>query len=298
MCDLAESCDGSTNACPADAKSTAVCRSAAGVCDVAESCNGTGDDCPADALAPSGTVCRSSTGTCDVAESCTGTSPACPADTGLPDGDGDTVCDAIDNCPTIANPSQTDGDGDGLGDACDPCTGGSTATKQKLTMTKLLPPTGDDKLSLLGQSVLPTLTNPPLDPVANGVRVLIVDNAATTVLDTTVAPGAYDAGTRTGWKVNGSHTTWTYKNPGTQPQGIILVGVKTIPKTPGLVKFKVKGKNGSYPVVTTNLPLHATLILDPPYASTGECVEATWTATPPAKPSCVTASGGATVRCK
>ncbi len=38
-----------------------------------------------------------------------------------PDGDGDSVCDAADNCPSIANPGQADGDGDGVGDACDNC---------------------------------------------------------------------------------------------------------------------------------------------------------------------------------
>jgi hypothetical protein len=37
------------------------------------------------------------------------------------DGDGDGVCDDIDNCPLVANPSQSNSDTDGLGDACDNC---------------------------------------------------------------------------------------------------------------------------------------------------------------------------------
>ena len=36
------------------------------------------------------------------------------------DEDGDTIDDAIDNCPADPNLDQRDGDGDGVGDACDP----------------------------------------------------------------------------------------------------------------------------------------------------------------------------------
>jgi len=38
---------------------------------------------------------------------------------GQADGDGDGVPDAVDNCPTVANPDQMDTNGNGIGDACE-----------------------------------------------------------------------------------------------------------------------------------------------------------------------------------
>ncbi len=81
-CDVAETCSGSSAACPRDDYRTifTICRPAVtGGCDVAETCSGTAVDCPADAYLPAGTVCRpAATGGCDVAELCSGTSTTCP----------------------------------------------------------------------------------------------------------------------------------------------------------------------------------------------------------------------------
>ncbi|WP_437954919.1 thrombospondin type 3 repeat-containing protein [Sorangium sp. So ce119] len=72
-----------------------------------------------DALVPGGT-------SCDDGDACT-RDDACQtgACVGTPDrdGDGDAVCDAVDNCVWPSNPGQEDGDGDGHGDACDTCVG-------------------------------------------------------------------------------------------------------------------------------------------------------------------------------
>jgi hypothetical protein len=96
-CDVAESCDGASGACPADAfaKAGTECRAAAGACDVAENCDGASGACPADAFAKAGTECRAAAGACDVAESCDGASGACPPDAAMPDG---ASCDDGDAC--------------------------------------------------------------------------------------------------------------------------------------------------------------------------------------------------------
>lgn len=278
------------------------CRPSAGVCDVAEQCDGVSGACPADAFAPATTVCRAASGSCDVAESCTGSSAACPTDTGLPDADSDAVCDATDNCQAVANPGQENQDGDLLGDACDPCTNlaPTAQEKAKLTLTKLLAPADDDGLSF-SSSFTNVPSSPTIDPLTNGVRFLIVDSTGATPVDVTIPGGAYDPVAKAGWKVNGSGTSWTYKNSGTVvplENGITTVAIKAIPKTPGKYKTLVKGKRGSYPVNPANLPLVPTIVLDVPSAESGQCGEAMFPAAPPAKPSCTAVSGGKTVKCK
>ncbi len=70
---------GHVGTCSAAASGT-VCRAQNGICDVAETCSGTSLTCPGDAVSPLGTVCRSSSGACDVPETCDGATKACPAD--------------------------------------------------------------------------------------------------------------------------------------------------------------------------------------------------------------------------
>ncbi len=45
--------------------------------------------------------------------------------TPCPDGDGDSICDANDNCEAASNIGQQDADGDTIGDVCDACFGAS-----------------------------------------------------------------------------------------------------------------------------------------------------------------------------
>jgi hypothetical protein len=201
------------------------------------------------------------------------------------DQDGDGVCDVDDDCPLDADADQADTDGDGLGDACDPCTG-ATIAKQKLTIGKLLTPTGDDTLAFTGAMTLPT--TPALDPVTAGARVLVEG-----VIDATIPGGAYDSTTKTGWKT-GKNGSFTYKNGSGGVSGIVRLALKGSKKVPGTIKFAVVGKKGSYPVDPAHLPSQATLILD---AAAGQCGDAHFPGPPPA-PACVYKPKSGKVQCK
>ncbi len=74
---------------------------------------------------PDGTECSPDADSCtfDVCNSGVCTHP----DSG--DSDGDTVCDAVDNCPTVSNLNQANGDGDKAGDACDACPSDASHTE-------------------------------------------------------------------------------------------------------------------------------------------------------------------------
>ena len=118
QCDVAESCTGSSGACPADGfqPSTTPCvgTSNGGVCDGTDSCSGTANRC-VDGYLPQTTICRTSAGVCDAAESCTGSSGACPGDGKVP---------ATTTCRPKANGCDVAESCDGTHNACPADTGG------------------------------------------------------------------------------------------------------------------------------------------------------------------------------
>ncbi len=102
-CDIAEACNGATNACPADGFVAAgtTCRASAGVCDVAETCTGSAPACPVDSFAAAGTVC--------VAASCSGTTYSY-----------DDTCNGSGTCVDGGTQSCPGGCGGGTCLACNP----------------------------------------------------------------------------------------------------------------------------------------------------------------------------------
>jgi hypothetical protein len=254
-----------------------VCRPTAGDCDVAESCDGVDDDCPADGFEPSTEVCRPAVDVCDLEETCTGSGATCPADVMAPDGDNDGVCDQIDICPVDPDSSQDDGDLDGQGDACDPCTNllPSFADRHKVIASGLTGPAGTHKLKASGRCT-PFLETPPPDPETNGIRLVLQDAADNVVLDELLPGGTYDPFTRAGWRVHSfpQGMTASYKNTDES----FANGIRTVKFVwkigQGITKFTVVGKNGTYPLAPGDEPVKFTLVIDTPVATTGQCCEA------------------------
>jgi len=297
VCDVAESCDGVHDVCPADAAQPAgtVCRPAAGACDLAETCDGSSVACPPDAFQPAATTCRASTGVCDPAEQCSGTSASCPADVRATDTDGDGVCDLVDDCPLDPDPAQADSDGDGIGDACDPCTNivPVFAVASRITIKHIGSPRGHETLTFRGVITVPT--TPAIDPASKGARVMVDDAEGQSVLDA-IIPGGFDAATGVGWKTNRAGTAWRYGNK-SGPLGITNVQVRSSRGRPGRLKFRVRGRNGAYAMSPNRMPLKGTMVIDSPIARTGQCGEALFTG-PSSVPRCTFNRTGITLHCK
>ncbi len=95
-----------------------------------------------------------------------------------------------------------------------------------------------------GRAVLP-LPWIGIDPLTNGVRLLVEDSGgAGGGFDLVVAGGAFD-GTR-GWKVNASGTRWKYSDASGAAGGVTKIVVQDqSQKQPGLLRWTIKATGGS-----------------------------------------------------
>lgn len=173
----------------------------------------------------------------------------------------------------------------------------TAAAKGSVKLTRLLPPSGDDRISVSGEGTLPVPLAPALDPGATGARVEVRAADGTTLLDAAIPGGAYDKQTKVGWRANRARTSWTYQNAN-GPAGIAKVIVRQASRPAGLIKFTVTGKKAALSVAPDAMPLTARLVLDPGSEATGQCVGVAFPPASNGKPRCATKHDGATVSCR
>lgn len=243
--------------------------------DAGEACdqglaNGAADSCCSASctLVTAGTECRAPGDACELAATCDGASPICPANPAGPDTDGDGDCDAIDACTTL-----------------DPGQVFATRPKSRTVLTKI---NSDATPGNDGLVVSAFFTLPPgrsfseLTPLADGVRVVLQADDGTTRLDATLPGGAYDTGTKVGWKLSGNGKTWRFTDKNASPAGGIaqvVINDKATGSTPRRVKVTVKGKKSTYPVVGPDAPIRAIVTLgDATAADEGLCGESDYAA--------------------
>jgi len=131
---------------------------------------------------------------CNGVETCNTSTMMCePGVPAGPDADHDGICDAGDNCPTVANPDQADLDHDGIGDACDPDDANLSVTK--ITLRRNNGGQGD-KSGAKGKGFF--VTSPPTDVFngAAGFQIRIQDSIGLDITRGFSAAECVGAGTK------------------------------------------------------------------------------------------------------
>ena len=191
-----------------------------GECRIAGACDTFTGECSSTA-APDGSPCTGSSGNaCSAAPACL--AGEC-AGGGSADTDGDGICDADDNCPTVANADERDLDGDGIGDPCDP-NDAVLAVRQALAHTN---GRGRDHIvSVAARGTFPVAAPDAFGATA-GVTVHVNDTLG---FAASFAWSASECGTFTRGRIICRSAT----DPSTQAK------FRPLPSAPGVFKYKLR----------------------------------------------------------
>jgi hypothetical protein len=138
-------------------------------------------------------------------------------------------------------------------DDCGPVFSRSGA-KVKLTKVGVDGDPQNDGLLFKTTTVLRYGTFDDLDPIATGARLVGETAAGAVAFDTTIPGGAFAGSGSAGWRTGTGK--WVFVDRTGTSNGIkkiVLLDFRK--KGPGLVKLKVRGKNGGYPFVAGDDPV-------------------------------------------
>ncbi len=173
------------------------------------------------------------------------------------------------------------------------CIGGGVITKAKIHVLRNDAPAGDEIITIKGQFVVATL-QPALDPIANGFTVILIDRATHAVLvQRTLPPGFATPG----W--TGAPPRWKFsdRDRQTSADGIIKGLVKERSnRTPGLVQFRLKGREADFQVATDNLEM-VVVVGGIPQGAIGQCGRVQFAPGGVGDPSCDLSSSNTVLRC-
>lgn len=187
------------------------------------------------------------------------------------DRDGDGANDADDLCPTVADADQSDVDRDGLGDACDPCSGAREAVASA-SAVRLRPRDNAGRYVFVarGSSALPA--GPHVDPPTQGVRFLLAVDGASHI-DANLSPDDATQGGIARWTKTATRSgqRFAFRSPGREA-AVRELTIEIDDDGPGIMRFRVEGDIAD--IVPARFDqIAATVVLAPPRASAGECVE-------------------------
>lgn len=130
----------------------------------------------------------------------------------------------------------------------DPAAACGELLEMRLSLSRLRPPSGDDRLQLRGKAVLARALTPAQSPDLAGLRLSIGLQGAPIVEIDLPASGDPRAGVP-GWRVNRRGTRWTYKDRSPNPPAGIAAATLELESSAGadVLTFSIKGRRGGYP---------------------------------------------------
>lgn len=180
------------------------------------------------------------------------------------------------------------------------CGSSSVIQNARVLIRNNADPRGDETLLVQGEWTL-TVTSPPVDPIAYGVRLRVDDATGQPLFNRVIGRGEPIGQGFPGWKVNRSGTRWTYRDRrGEGSKGVRSVTVEDRSKTsPGLYRFKIRGKRNDFQVAPAALPLRITIVLGgPDQGALGQCATRVFAPEGGTPPSCRATTGGRSVVCR